>query len=99
MLLSALAQCHMLSYLHVAVRHGIVVTAYTDNATAVLRQQGLGGAFESATLRPRVTVALESMVETARAAHQEASELCFIANSVNFPILHEAEIIVREEAA
>lgn len=99
MLLSALAQCHMLSYLHVAVRHGIVVTAYTDNATAVLRQQGLGGAFESATLRPRVTVTLESMVETARAAHQEASELCFIANSVNFPILHEAEIIVREEAA
>lgn len=34
LLLAALSQCHMLSYLHVATRHGIVVTAYSDDATA-----------------------------------------------------------------
>ena len=28
LLLAALAQCHMLSFLHVAVRHGVVVTDY-----------------------------------------------------------------------
>ena len=27
LLLAALSQCHMLSYLHVATRHGVVVTA------------------------------------------------------------------------
>ena len=32
--LAALAQCHMLSYLHMAVRAGVVVTAYADAAEA-----------------------------------------------------------------
>ena len=96
MLLSALAQCHMLSYLHVAVRDGVVVTAYVDNATGVLKQSGLGGAFESVTLRPRVTVADASMAEAARAAHADARSYCFIANSVNFPVYHEPEIVVAE---
>lgn len=99
LLLSALAQCHMLSYLHVAVRDGVIVTAYTDDATGVLQQQGRGGAFESATLRPRVTVAEASMVEAARAAHSDARSYCFIANSVNFPVLHEPEIFVAGREA
>ncbi|MFT4231945.1 MAG: OsmC family protein [Leucobacter sp.] len=94
MLVSALAQCHMLSYLHMAVRAGVVVTAYTDDATGTMRQQGLGGAFEEVLLRPRVTVAEESMVEAARAAHVDARKYCFIANSVNFPVRHEPEIAV-----
>jgi organic hydroperoxide reductase OsmC/OhrA len=34
------------------------------------------------------------MVETARAIHHEASELCFIASSVNFPVGHEPETYV-----
>lgn len=94
LLVSALAQCHMLSYLHMAVRAGVVVTAYTDAATGVMRQRGIGGAFEEVVLRPRVTVADESMVEAARAAHTDAYEACFIASSVNFPVRHEPEIVV-----
>ncbi|MHA3724520.1 OsmC family protein [Leucobacter sp. HY1910] len=98
LLLSALAQCHMLSYLHVAVRDGVIVTAYTDAARGVLKQSGLGGAFESATLRPRVTVAHASMVAAARAAHTDARAYCFIANSVNFAVHHEPEIVVEGES-
>ncbi|MHA3684915.1 OsmC family protein [Leucobacter sp. HY1908] len=98
LLLSALAQCHMLSYLHVAVRDGVIVTAYTDAASGVLKQSGLGGAFESATLRPRVTVAHASMVAAARAAHTDARAYCFIANSVNFAVHHEPEIVVEGES-
>lgn len=94
LLLSALAQCHMLSYLHVAVRDGVIVTDYVDDATGVLLQRGMGGAFESVTLRPRVTVARADMVEAARAAHGDARKFCFIANSVNFPVLHEPVIVV-----
>lgn len=99
LLLSALAQCHMLSYLHVAVRDSVIVTDYVDDATGVLLQRGMGGAFESVTLRPRVTVASPDMVEAARAAHGDAQKFCFIANSVNFPVYHDPVIVVAEPGA
>ncbi|RGE21095.1 OsmC family protein [Leucobacter sp. wl10] len=98
LLVTALAQCHMLSYLHMAVRAGVVVTAYEDAAVGTMRQEGLGGAFTEVLLRPRVTVADASMVEAALAAHAEAREVCFIANSVSFPVRHEPEIVVGPEA-
>ncbi|SJN10438.1 OsmC/Ohr family protein [Leucobacter sp. 7(1)] len=94
LLVAALAQCHMLSYLHMAVRAGVVVMAYTDAARGTMQQQGVGGAFTEVVLRPRVTVADASMVDAARQAHVAAREACFIANSVNFPVHHEPEIVV-----
>ena len=89
LLLAALSQCHMLSYLHVAVQHGIVVTAYRDAPVGVMRQEGQGGRFVSATLRPVVTISVGDPA-VADAIHEEASRLCFIANSVAFPVAHEA---------
>lgn len=94
LLVTALAQCHMLSYLHMAVRAGVVVTGYRDTATGTMRQQGLGGEFTEVVLRPRVTVADEAMREAALAAHRDAFEYCFIARSVNFPVRHEPVIEV-----
>jgi organic hydroperoxide reductase OsmC/OhrA len=95
MLLAALSQCHLLSYLHVASAQGVVVTAYTDAATGVMVQTDDGGGhFVSVTLRPVVTVASEDMVGLAEAAHHEASLKCFIAASVNFPVLHEPTVVV-----
>ncbi|MBL3700462.1 OsmC family protein [Leucobacter luti] len=98
LLVTALAQCHMLSYLHMAVRAGVVVRAYTDAAVGTMRQEGVGGAFTDVLLRPRVTVADASMVDAALAAHGSAREACFIANSVNFPVRHEPEILVAGAA-
>ena len=96
MLLAALSQCHLLSYLHVAVDHGIVVTGYSDSATGTMEQTHDGGGhFTTATLRPVVTIAAGDP-ELARAIHHEASQKCFIASSVNFPVLHEPRIIVAE---
>lgn len=90
MLLAALSQCHMLSYLHVAVLNGVVVTGYTDEATGTLAlDRSGGGRFTSATLHPRVELADPAQAELAQRLHGEASEKCFIANSVNFPVLHE----------
>ena len=89
LLLAALAQCHMLSFLHVAVRHGVVVTDYQDDATGVLRLNKDGsGQFETVTLNPRVTLADPAHVELAGQMHHEANQVCFIARSVNFPVLH-----------
>lgn len=93
LLLAALSQCHMLSYLHVATRHGIVVIAYTDDAIATMRQDGDGGAFIEAVLRPVVTIA-SGDAGLARTIHAEAARLCFIASSVNFPVRHEPTIVV-----
>ncbi|HYG92312.1 MAG TPA: OsmC family protein [Nocardioides sp.] len=96
LLVAALAQCHLLSYLHSAVNHGVVVTAYEDSPVGTMDQVGQGGRFTSVVLRPRVTVAEASMVETARSIHREASENCFIAASVSFPVTHEPEILVGD---
>ena len=92
LLLSALSQCHMLSYLHVAVQHGIVVTAYEDDAVGTMRQAGEGGAFVEAVLRPVVTISAGNP-EVALRIHHDASEVCFIASSVNFPVRHEPVIV------
>ena len=95
LLLAALSECHLLSYLHACVTAGVVVLDYRDEAQGVMREDGRGGgAFAEVTLRPLVTVADESMLEAARDAHRTANEWCFIANSVNFPVHHEATIVV-----
>lgn len=95
MLLAALSQCHLLSYLHVATLHGIVVEEYTDAATGTMEQTANGGGrFTSATLRPVVTISAGDPA-VALAIHREASEKCFIAASVNFPVGHEPEVLIR----
>jgi organic hydroperoxide reductase OsmC/OhrA len=90
LLLTALAQCHMLSFLHVAVKHGVVVLSYEDNATGMLRLNRDGsGQFETVTLRPQVRVADPAHIALTEQMHHEANHVCFIASSVNFPLLHD----------
>ena len=94
LLTAALAQCHMLSYLHACTAAGIVVTGYTDEAHGTMTESTDGGGhFVEVVLRPRVTVAALDMVEKATALHQEAHERCFIASSVNFPVRHESVVL------
>jgi organic hydroperoxide reductase OsmC/OhrA len=40
LLVSAISSCHMLSYLYVCSLEGIVITAYTDNATGIMIETG-----------------------------------------------------------
>lgn len=95
LLLGALSECHLLSYLYACVSVGVVVVAYEDDARGTLVEDGKGGgAFSEVVLHPRVTVAEASMVDAAIAAHRQAREWCFIANSVNFPVRHEPVVVV-----
>jgi len=95
LLVAALSECHLLSYLHACVVAGVVVVAYVDEATGVMREDGRGGgAFTEVVLRPTVTVAEAGMAEAARAAHEQAHAWCFIASSVSFPVRHEPTILV-----
>ena len=92
LLLAALSQCHMLSYLHEAATHGIVVESYVDAATGTMEQTHDGGGhFTIATLRPRVTISAGDPA-LALELHHDANAKCFIASSVNFPVIHEPEV-------
>ena len=62
---------------------------------------GIGLAFARALARrgrPLVIVAQPAMEVTARELHERAHELCFIANSVNFPVRHQPEVRVAAAA-
>lgn len=89
LLLASLSSCHMLWYLHLCSDSGIIVVDYRDRATGIMAEtESGGGHFIKVILNPEVLVAEASMVEGANQLHARANELCFIANSVNFPVLH-----------
>lgn len=98
LLVAALSECHMLSFLHVAVMHGVTVTAYEDSPTGTMEQEGIGGHFTRVLLRPRVTVTDAAHVDLVQALHEEAGAACFIAASMNFPVDHEPTTLVAPES-
>jgi organic hydroperoxide reductase OsmC/OhrA len=89
LLVAALAQCHLLSFLHAAAAAGVVVVDYSDAATGSMETAGNGGRMTSVVLHPVVTVASPAMVEQVPELHETAHRDCFIASSVNFPVRHE----------
>jgi organic hydroperoxide reductase OsmC/OhrA len=94
LLVAALSSCHQLSYLHLCAVAGIVVVDYVDRAEGVMAElPGDSGHFVRVVLHPKVTVAPGSDVAKALELHHEAHAKCFIANSVNFPVLHEPQIV------
>jgi len=93
--LAALSSCHMLWYLDLCADAGIVVVEYIDNATGVMEEKlNRSGHFTEVTLNPVVTLSEASMIKKAIELHDRANELCFIANSVNFPVKHNANCII-----
>lgn len=92
LLVASLSSCHMLWYLHLCAEAGIVVVEYVDHATGVMIEMGNGGGrFTEVTLHPRVTITDHAMIGAATALHRKANELCYIANSVNFPVHHKPD--------
>jgi organic hydroperoxide reductase OsmC/OhrA len=92
-LLSALSTCHLLSYLALATRGSLPVVAYEDEASCVVDMKDGRVRITEATLRPTVTLAAGGDVEKATRLHAQAHQICFIANSVNFPVAIEPRIV------
>ncbi|SDS55104.1 OsmC family protein [Paraoerskovia marina] len=92
---ASIAQCHMLWFLHLAAADGVVVIAYEDAVSGTMRVESAGaGQFSDVTLRPRVTIddSCASAIdpdETLSSLHRRAHDHCFLARSVNFPVLVE----------
>ncbi len=86
----------MLWYLHLCSEAGIIVTDYRDNATGTITETpNDGGHFTKVTLNPVVTVTEHSVIYKANQLHKKANELCFISNSVNFPIFHKPTAVIE----
>jgi organic hydroperoxide reductase OsmC/OhrA len=95
LLVASLSSCHMLWYLHLCSVNGVVVVDYRDEASGTMLETADGGGhFVEVVLKPVVIVTSADVVEKAFGLHHEANKLCFIANSVKFPVKHEPEIRV-----
>jgi organic hydroperoxide reductase OsmC/OhrA len=96
LLVASLSTCHMLWFLHLCADAGVVVTGYEDKASGTMRLTDDGGGhFEEVTLRPAVTVRKGCDTQLAQSLHERAHHLCFIANSMNFPVRAEPTISVE----
>lgn len=96
LLLSSLVSCHMMSYLYCCAQNNIEVIDYTDCAEAVLEVNDSGGGrVVKVVLNPVVTIANSGQIALALSLHKKANELCFIANSCNFLVLHHPTCNVK----
>ena len=82
---AALSGCHMLWFLDLARRERLRVTSYEDHAEGTMD----GTRFTHVALRPLVEFERPVDPETLRRLHDGAHERCFIANSVNCPVVVE----------
>ncbi len=92
LLVISLSTCHMLWYLHLCTDVGIQVRGYSDDAEGTLEMADGKMVFTNVLLRPRVILE-QGDIQQALHLHHAASEACFIANSMNFPVTHQAEIL------
>ena len=54
---------------------------------------GLSGCNDASnTLNPEIKIMDKSKIKVATLMHRKANEMCFIANSLNFPVLHKPSI-------
>jgi len=85
LLLASASACHKLWYLHLCAVDGISVLSYVDEAEGKMCE-GEKGKFTNIILKPKITIRDGDDISKAIGLHHKAHELCFIANSLNFPI-------------
>jgi organic hydroperoxide reductase OsmC/OhrA len=92
LLVASASACHKLWYLHLCSDAGIAVSAYVDFAEGTMLDSPEQGRFTRIVLRPHVTISPGADLALAERLHHTAHEKCYVANSVNFPILCEPVI-------
>ena len=91
--LSALSSCQALTYLYLAARAGVTVTAYSDDAEAHLGIVDGRMRVSRATLRPSITLAPGADRAKAESLIEKAHEQCFISSSVTTKIAIEPRFV------
>jgi organic hydroperoxide reductase OsmC/OhrA len=98
LLVASLSACHLLSYLAECARAGIAVVAYEDDARGEMTLIDGAIRFREVVLHPKVAIADPARIDEALALHERAHAVCFIANSVNFPVRHDAAVTPAQPA-
>jgi len=90
---AALSSCHMLFFLHLAQKRGLVVDRYRDQAIGHMEKNAAGRmAMTRVILRPKIAFAGgDPPADVVSALHHESHELCFIANSVTTEVTVEGQ--------
>ena len=91
---AALSSCHMLTFLDLARRAGHVVDSYDDRPEGTMARIESGRWWvDRVTLRPRIVFSGDNLpaAEDIDSLHEEAHQLCFIANSVRTEVVVEGE--------
>ncbi|GAB5410695.1 MAG: OsmC family protein [Balneolaceae bacterium] len=96
--LSSISSCHMLWFLHLCSVEGVIITEYVDHAEGTMKEKNNGsGRFTEVILNPSVTISEERMANKLDSIHQKANQMCFIANSCNFPVKHNSSFQVAQQ--
>ena len=85
LLASALASCHMLTFLAVCSKSGYNVASYSDHATATLDKNSEGKmCITEIALKPMIEFTGEKKpdAEQLKSLHDKAHRNCFVANSI-----------------
>ncbi|GAA2566403.1 OsmC family protein [Mycolicibacterium diernhoferi] len=94
LLVASLSQCHMLWVLALCAQAGVTVTGYVDRPSGTMAQTAEGGGhFTEVVLRPTVHLADPAQAEALPDIHERAHNLCFIANSVNFEVRCQPNVV------
>jgi organic hydroperoxide reductase OsmC/OhrA len=91
-LVAATSSCHMLFFLYIAGKRGLIVDSYVDRAFGVMEKNSAGKvAITRIILRPEIGFAGEHRptANELDAIHHESHDQCFIANSI------KAEVIIE----
>ncbi len=99
LLVASLSGCHMLWYLHLCTVKGVTVIAYEDDAQGTMVAEPHNGRFTEVVLHPVVTISPDSDAQVAESLHEPAHAECFVANSVNFPVRCQPQIVKAEAPA
>jgi organic hydroperoxide reductase OsmC/OhrA len=92
---ASVSACHQLWYLHLCVVGGVVVRDYFDAAEGLMEEEASGaGRFTRVTLRPHVVIDAGDP-DVARALHEKAHAMCFIARSIRCDVICEPTIETR----
>jgi len=89
---ASISSCHMLFFLSLAAKRGIVVDQYTDAAIGTMAKDADGNmAMTRVVLRPDCRYTGESLPdpELIEKLHHRAHCLCFIANSIKSDVVTE----------
>lgn len=93
LLVGSLSACHMLWYLHLCAEAKIIVLEYLDEASGIMVETPDGGGrFAEVVLRPLIVICDDGDTGLAVQLHEQEKQLCFLANSVNFPVRCEPSV-------